>query len=929
MQKHTPLILILVLTISAGVLLWSKSSKNSNTQTDTPAEVATESPATRVTGSETDPRSSVSGTVEQGDGSALAGVSVQLVPIGHRADIDAHDAITRSDREGGWTLSEIPAGEYSLSASAPGFLPAQKTLQIEAGENTSSIVLRLEAGGQSLSGTVRDLTGGTITSAILHVVPVSAGSMDRTHGASAQTDAEGHYELNLPAGGYVVWAMHTDYVPKSDRILITAGAQTLDFGLAPGAVVEGDVRRLSDNQLVPGARVHYATERTSAYDLWANTTGAGSVRADDKGHFRITGLNSGSLRLSARGDRAATSEPTHVALGIAEQRDDVELFLVGAYRVEGRVIDVESKEGIPGIEVVASLDGRGVAAESPSAEDGRFAIDGLTAGKYSLTGEGGEYSRKMFGDPITVESDVDDAVLELTRGAMVHGRVEPASVAEVGVRLDSLRGVTPGSLRRVRSEEDGSFTLGPLEPGEMQLQAIRPDGVRGETEVTLPPSGVHDLLIKMDESGSISGTVRDADGNPVGDVSVSLKPDTGERSMSIVVNGQELLESRGHTSPDGSFQVTGLLAGTYRMRVVDSQAQSLRWAEAGRASEAPKSITLAKQEKKSGVQLRVENRNASITGTVLDPDGNPAPDVWVTATAANLGPMGMKMPEGPPPEASEEGEGEERRSSRTEMRMVVDQSGDGGDGPGLDLGRSGEFPPVLTDAEGKFRISGLREAKYDLIAEGMRGSARAFVKGVDTDQPVVVKLAALTRIDGSVTIGNEPAKNFVVELSGVSHRRKRVRDDEGRFSLHRVDPGRYTVTVRSDDGESESEVEVIAGKTSKIELQMQVLTKIRGTLVDESGAPMSGTIVTAAPAPKDGNISVSVGDDAKLTGPDGSFEVGVRPGRYMLLAIKPGQGLVARRMLEVAEGEDIVELGELTGKPGLSLGPEGNEDTDE
>ena len=36
------------------------------------------------------------------------------------------------------------------------------------------------------------------------------------------------------------------------------------------------------------------------------------------------------------------------------------------------------------------------------------------------------------------------------------------------------------------------------------------------------------------------------------------------------------------------------------------------------------------------------------------------------------------------------------------------------------MSRSGELPPVLTDSEGKFEITGLRDGEYDLVAEGMR-----------------------------------------------------------------------------------------------------------------------------------------------------------------------------------------------------------------
>jgi protocatechuate 3,4-dioxygenase beta subunit len=910
MKTRVSLAIALLSIAAIGLYFWSQSKTKTEGESASSTAKVVGAPAGGTNAGVTPAQDlrTIDGRVLQADGSPLGGASVQIVPHKKRSTrLGAHDAVTGSRDDGGWTLVGIPPGDYMLSASAAGFLPARVEIHVEASSDLHEQVLQLEAGGQGLSGEVSDLTGGKVASAIVHVIPMSTSGLDRQGTASAQTNAVGHYELNLRPGRYLVQALHVDYVPKAQLIEVGSASQTLDFGLAPGAVVEGVVRHLDSDEVMPGAVISYATERLSRFDFFANSVGGGSVHADEQGHFRISGLNSGSLQLSARADNAATTEPTRVALGIAEQRTDVELYLSGAYRLAGKVIDDATKEPIAGIEVSASSDGQEVSARAPSDEEGRFEIAGLTRGKYRLSGDGGDYLPKLFGQQVEVSGDVEDALLELSRGAMILGRVEPAGVAEIGVDLETIRGVATNTFRRVKSEPDGSFAFGPLDPASFRLQAKGEGGTLGFADVELPKTGLRDVVIKLEERGSISGRVVDASGNAASDVTVKVRADSGGRSMSIMFNGQDMMANSAHTGPDGSFHISGLKAGPYKITVVDEQGETLPWADEGKATGkgprrvAAKKVSLAKQEELEGRELRVQSRDASISGTVIGPDGNPAPDVWVTAASAQSMPMGMpELPsrDGPPgPRDSEE----DTVETSTRVMMVVSDGGGGdSDGPGLDLGRGGELPPVLTNERGEFTVKGLREGKYDLIAEGMRGSARGFTDGAKTNESAVIRLQQLTRIEGKVTLGDSPAQSFVVELSGVSSRRKRVRDDKGAFTLHRVDPGKYTVTVRSDEGEAKAEVTVEAGKATKVELKMDVLTKVRGTLVDEDGKPIAGAIVTPVPRTDDGSMNLMIGDDAELTNSQGAFEFGVRPGKYLLLAIKPGAGPLTRRPLDVA-----------------------------
>jgi len=256
-----------------------------------------------------------------------------------------------------------------------------------------------------------------------------------------------------------------------------------------------------------------------------------------------------------------------------------------------------------------------------------------------------------------------------------------------------------------------------------------------------------------------------------------------------------------------------------------------------------------------------------------------------------------------------------------------DDEGEGdGSAPGLDLSGSGEVPPVLTDEDGHFEITGLRNGEYDLVAEGMRGAARALVSKVKTGEKVQIKLAALTRIEGSVSLAGAPVTNFSISLEGPSRIRKQVRDEEGRFVLHRLDPGHYTVVARGEAGEAEAEVDVVAGKTATVEIAMEELVSVTGTVVGEDGKPIAGLLTIPTPKSADGNIQLSIGDDVTQTGADGTFSVGVKPGTYLLMILKMGAGPMATVPFEAAAGVDV-DLGSIVAKAGE--GEPANEDEGE
>ena len=90
----------------------------------------------------------LAGSVLTADGTPVRDAAVTLTDV--RGEVVA---TTRSGREGGYVITELVAGEYTLAASAPAFRPAALPVTVQASRETRQDVEL--AGGAVLRGTVR------------------------------------------------------------------------------------------------------------------------------------------------------------------------------------------------------------------------------------------------------------------------------------------------------------------------------------------------------------------------------------------------------------------------------------------------------------------------------------------------------------------------------------------------------------------------------------------------------------------------------------------------------------------------------------------------------------------------------------------------------------------------------------------------------
>ncbi|CAL9288281.1 Putative multidrug resistance protein MdtD [Streptomyces sp. enrichment culture] len=153
------------------------------------------------------------GRVVTADGTPVRDATVTLT--------NAHGevvATTRSDREGGYVITELVAGEYTLAAGAPAFRPAALPVTVQAARETRRDIEL--AGGAMLRGAVRAGGGRPVEDARVTLLDVAGNVVD-----TLTTGPDGTFRfVDLSTGEYTVIA--AGYPPVATVLQVAGGGRT-------------------------------------------------------------------------------------------------------------------------------------------------------------------------------------------------------------------------------------------------------------------------------------------------------------------------------------------------------------------------------------------------------------------------------------------------------------------------------------------------------------------------------------------------------------------------------------------------------------------------------------------------------------------------------------------------------------------------------
>ena len=570
------------------------------------------------------------GRVVYEDGTAFEG----FVTVSSGTDMEAiimtgAGAVVASiDREGRFVVGGLPPGPVVVSAVSPGrtrAIGAPITLP-----RADEYVLTL-GGSEVHRGRVLDDADGTP----LEGASVTAGSGGPGIGfllTRVFTDAEGRFELAVPAGDGGMFVEAEGYAPHTGQLTGSGGDD--EVRLLRMARVTGRVLSKADPTGVEGAWV-FAMPLERGFSL----AFPAAVKTGASGRFEMPGIVPGAVTIFAMGGGW-----TSVGLGDVEpegynplaqtlapgEAKEIELAVEPAGRLAGRVV-TQAGRGVAGavlalkssffafrLAAQTALFGGGVGTTVADG-DGRFVVDTLVPGvtyRVEATAVG---SPPFVSDELTLASGATerlDLVLEAPRWLVLAVKSSDGSPLAAATVTAAVSRDGTDAWQRVSGEwhtdATGTARVGPLPPGTIAVQAKAGEHLAiQDWQPVAGGTATGDLAdaVVLEKGLSVGGRVTVPEGASPARVSVTVQSRRPGR-------GRWVWE---HTAAeaDGTWRLGGLPEGTYEVEA------EIVWQDERYEAKA----TVAAGDEAVDLELvATGSRDGSgLVVRVLGPDGEPVP----------------------------------------------------------------------------------------------------------------------------------------------------------------------------------------------------------------------------------------------------------------------------------------------------------------
>ncbi|HVO10207.1 MAG TPA: carboxypeptidase-like regulatory domain-containing protein [Vicinamibacteria bacterium] len=464
--------------------------------------------------------------------------------------------------DGSFTLDGVPAGRWTLRASARGYQPGTvASLAVTEGEAVDGVELRLSRGAV-VSGRVLDGRGGRPVAGATVRARLSGGgpTMERFSlpgeggdDDEAMSDADGRYEIaGLAPGTWTLTASHPDWSDTSANLEVKEAAASLDLRLGRGAAVAGVV--LAGGRAVPGAQVTLSAAGEAGFGMGAGMPGGDeqSALTDDAGRFRFERLPAGRYSLVAT-LRSQSSAPVEAAV-TADADQQVQLSLAEGAHVTGVVSGLPEAQ-LAGVGVSAQA--RDYFASTRTAAGGVFELPGVPDGTLSLNANAGDLlgSSRTASATVAIAPGQAEATAEIVfaQGFRVDGHVtrggQPVTDATVMAFPDAPGRRSAGS----RTDESGAFALEGLDEGQYTITAVGQQGAPIRKTLTL----TGDTTVELEAPPArLAGSVVEAgSGRPLPDVAVRVEDAAGGQRIALAAA----------TDGGGRFQIEELEPKSYQV----------------------------------------------------------------------------------------------------------------------------------------------------------------------------------------------------------------------------------------------------------------------------------------------------------------------------------------------------------------------------
>ena len=508
---------------------------------------------------------------------------------------------------------------------------------------------RPTSGTGSISGVV--VTDETPPQPVRRAVVTLTGAELRPS-RGAISDDEGRFTIrNLPAGRFVLTAMRPSFITSAygakrpgrpgPPVLLTAGqTQNVVVRLWRGAVVAG-VLRDDTGEPVEGVPVTAVRVSGSGGGPGVTLTNNGGM-TNDRGEYRIFGLEPGTYHVSARPSSAGGTSPM---IALATTEVDAALEALRAQRPQSGAAPNRQPETSATVRPFdyAPIYYPGVAARADASPIT------LVAGQEAA---GMDFALQRI-TTLIVEGQITRPDGQPGAGARVQ--LTPAGSTDFAAEQQSILSATagPDGTFRFRQVTAGSYTLfarAPAQPAAPATPGIVRPGLQGTqlwaTTLVSVAADVSGLALTLKPPMTLSGRVR-FDG-------VESKPPANLTQLRVTLFPRGLRNVRsgvaietiafvppGTVRADGTFELTNVVPGRYLIAFAGPALEGTAWwprsAMLGGRDLLDGEVEISGDTDLAGVEVTFTDRRSELSGTLQTGAGDAASDVFVIAYAADRG----------------------------------------------------------------------------------------------------------------------------------------------------------------------------------------------------------------------------------------------------------------------------------------------------
>ncbi|MGA4719889.1 carboxypeptidase regulatory-like domain-containing protein [Fictibacillus nanhaiensis] len=441
-------------------------------------------------------------------------------------------AVTVTNNEGRYLVSNLPPGVYTIVANALGFGTAEASEEVLSNQvRIQDLVMLSQI--SAVRGRVTDEGGQPLADTLISLAKDGASVV-----VQVQTDIDGRYFISqIDAGSYTIVALNTDFQQSLQSFTVAPGdTATINFVLIgnPGTIA-GRVTDRETGLAIPGAVV---------FIFNSNSEPITSDVADEGGNYSVTGLAPGTYSVRATATRyASNARSITVTAGAVTTADyqldgnpvtirgsvtsDTNLLL---QEVLGMGSDVLGIQAVPSADqavilaafpvinaVVSVFDENGLlVGRGATGPNGNYVIGYLPAGTLTVTGSAPGYEDStqtvtaLPGDDLTVN-------FELSSGSV----------------FGSLQGIVINAFTRL--PVSGATVI--LREGVSTFETVT--GADGSFSFVRLAAGVYTITVAQNGYRLFSGSVTIVGGETT-ELTIILLPNQVSNGVIVLINGSPL-----------------------------------------------------------------------------------------------------------------------------------------------------------------------------------------------------------------------------------------------------------------------------------------------------------------------------------------------------------------------------------------------------